>query len=274
MGCDQPKPVAATPDREKTCFSLQEPNSACGAQLQKGTSVNYQPPEHLRRKPSLHARALPVPSCQLLCLCTLRLLNAVVTVMLSIVITAIPSLTPPECVGSFLALDPPFDLQNFDLYGNWFDDNSTVTLAQSGNYKGAGDIEEYARFAFSSSPYIAAFGAFRIDSSFVSFDPEKRSCVMMVKIHDRNQLSKMAGNELFESAIMNTVEWRFDDQRVGNLNSYCAPLSRPGPLCGPRCVADAKPAAHTAHRRPEFPCPLLLCAVDARRRQLRLPDDA
>ena len=40
--------------------------------------------------------------------------------MISLVITAIPSLTAPECVGSFLSLDPPLSLRNFDLYDNWF----------------------------------------------------------------------------------------------------------------------------------------------------------
>ncbi len=72
--------------------------------------------------------------------------------MLSLVITAIPSLTANECVGSFLALDPPLSLRSYDLYETWFDDNSSMTLAQAGYYKGAGEIEEYMRFGFPSSP--------------------------------------------------------------------------------------------------------------------------
>ena len=133
--------------------------------------------------------------------------------MLSLVITAIPSLTANECVGSFLALDPPFNPGIFDLYENWFDNNSSMTLAQAGNYKGVDDIEEYLQFAYPSSPYIAASGALRSDPSFVSFDAEKRSCVMMTKHHARVQMSEMAGNELFEFADMNTLEWRFDDHQ-------------------------------------------------------------
>ena len=157
--------------------------------------------------------------------------------MLSLVITAIPSLTANECVGSFLALDPPLSLRSYDLYETWFDDNSTVTLAQVGNYKGAGDIEEYVRFAYPSSPYIEIVGNFRSDPSFVSFDPEKRSCVVMSKYHSRYQMSEMAGNELFESAYMVTIEWRFDDQKIGNINAFCAPLSWPwAPVWAPRCV--------------------------------------
>ena len=147
--------------------------------------------------------------------------------MLSLVITAIPSLTANECVGSYLTLDPPFNQRRFDLYETWFDDNSTVTLAQVGTYKGVDGIKEYVQFAYPSSPYIATVGRLREDSSFVSFDPEKRSCVMMSKYHSRFQMSEMAGNELFEFAVMNTLEWRFDDQKIGDISIYCAPLSWP-----------------------------------------------
>ena len=104
--------------------------------------------------------------------------------MLSFVITAIPSLTANECAGSFLAFDPPLNLRSFDLYGNWFDSSSSMTLAQAGTYKGVDDIKEYVQFAFPSSPYMATVGTFRSDSSFVSFDAEKRSCVMMIKDHN------------------------------------------------------------------------------------------
>ena len=66
---------------------------------------------------------------------------------------------------------------------------------------------------------------------------------MMNKYHSRFQLSEMAGNELFEYAPMNTLEWRFDDQKVGDMNVYCAPLFIVA-LCGPRCVADKTPTAY------------------------------
>ena len=144
--------------------------------------------------------------------------------MLSLVV-GIPSLTANECVGSFLSLEPPFNLGSFDLYENWFDNNSSMTLAQAGTYKGVDDIKEYVQFAYPSSPYIAARGTLRSDPSFVSFDPEKRSCVMMNKFNARVQMSEMVGNELFESPDMNKLEWRFDDQKVGHMKLYCAPLS-------------------------------------------------
>ena len=142
--------------------------------------------------------------------------------MLSLVITAIPSLTANECVGSFLTLDPPFNLGRFELYGNWFDNSSSMTLAQAGTYKGAHDIEEYVKFVFPTSPYISTVGIFREDNSFVSFDPEKRSCVMMQMAHARLEFSEMAGNELFEAVNMVKIEWRFDDQTVGDIDVFCA----------------------------------------------------
>jgi len=140
--------------------------------------------------------------------------------MLSLVITAIPSLTANECVGSYLALDPPFNLRSFELYGNWFDDSSSMTLAQAGNYKGVDGIKEGFQFIFPSSPYIATVGRLRSDSSFVSFDAEKRSCVVMNKFHGRIQMSEMVGNELFETAFMITLDWRFDDQKIGVTNVF------------------------------------------------------
>ena len=86
------------------------------------------------------------------------------------------------------------------------------------------------KFAFPTSPYISTLGIFHVDTSFVSFDPEKLSCVMMQMNHVRFELSEMAGNELFEALNMVRIEWRFDDQRIGDINIYCA---LPPPLAAP-----------------------------------------
>ena len=69
-----------------------------------------------------------------------------------------PALTIGECVGSLLALDPPINLRNFENYDSWFDEHSSMTVAQTGTYIGVDDIKEYVRFGFPSSPYIAARG--------------------------------------------------------------------------------------------------------------------
>ena len=54
--------------------------------------------------------------------------------MLALVLTAFPSLTLPECAGGFIAAG--FNPRKYDLYDTWFDENSTVTVAQAGVYRG------------------------------------------------------------------------------------------------------------------------------------------
>jgi len=131
-----------------------------------------------------------------------------------------PALTIGECVGSLRALDPPINLRNFENYDSWFDEHSSMTVAQTGTYIGVDDIKEYVRFGFPSSPYIAARGTFAEASSFVSFDEEKRSCVVNSKFHSRYHMSEMAGNALFEYTNMYNVEWRFDEKKIGKLSIY------------------------------------------------------
>ena len=48
-----------------------------------------------------------------------------------------PSFTE-QCAGSFLRSG--LDFAQFELYDRWFDDNSSLTLAQAGTYNGARDI--------------------------------------------------------------------------------------------------------------------------------------
>ena len=71
----------------------------------------------------------------------------------------------------------------------------------------------------------------------MSLDPVKRSCVFKRMNHNRYQHTEMADNALYEANTMFTVEWRFDDKKVGKVNVYCAP---PPTLCctqapTPRC---------------------------------------
>ena len=62
----------------------------------------------------------------------------------------------------------------------------------------------------------------------MSFDEEKRSCVVNSKFHSRYHMSEMAGNALFEYTNMYNVEWRFDEKKIGKLSIYCAlPLFAP-----------------------------------------------
>ena len=70
-----------------------------------------------------------------------------------------------NCAAAFLSAQ--LNLRRFDKYETWFDENSTMTLAQAGVYKGVDDILEYMKFILPSSPYISVNGLLRSDASLV-----------------------------------------------------------------------------------------------------------
>ncbi|KAL3917092.1 MAG: hypothetical protein SGILL_004874 [Bacillariaceae sp.] len=59
---------------------------------------------------------------------------------------------PQDCLAKFSALNFRFD--NFHLYERYFRDDSTFILPAAGRYVGAQNIQEYVRFASTSSPFI------------------------------------------------------------------------------------------------------------------------
>ena len=181
--------------------------------------------------------------------------------MLALVITAIPALTAPECIGGFIAAG--YNARRLELYDTWFDENSTVTLVQAGVYQGVDDIKEYMKFLHPVSPYISAHGVLHAEQSFVSFDEEKRSCVFSNMIHSRFQMSEMGGNELFETAWFTTVEWRFDDQKIGRREVFCTPA-----LLAARVL---RPTAHSTATRHEGCAAVTLCADPASLAVVQLP---
>ena len=204
--------------------------------------------------------------------------------MLALVLTAIPALTAPECAGGFIAAG--YNTRKFELYDTWFDENSTVTLVQAGVYQGVDDIKEYLQFILPVSPYISANGLLHNEQSFLNFDEKKRSCVFLFMFHTRFQMSGMGGNELFETAWFSTIEWRFDDQKMGRIEAFCTLPSSLREFCGPRPTTQPRATEGAAvpyvltvprlrsYRCPGFPQPLFLFRQDACRRRVRLPGDA
>ena len=67
--------------------------------------------------------------------------QALSVAMLSLMVTAIPSLTAPDCAAGFV--EAQLNLRQFELYPTWFDDNTSLTLAQTGVYEGVDDIKEF-----------------------------------------------------------------------------------------------------------------------------------
>ena len=73
--------------------------------------------------------------------------------MLSFMVTAIssaPPLTGNECLAGITSSE--FNLRKLDQYERWFDDKSSMTLAQTGVYKGLDAVLEYSKFIFPGSP--------------------------------------------------------------------------------------------------------------------------
>ena len=63
------------------------------------------------------------------------------------------NVTAAECLVG--AQNLAFDFEDFERYPIFFREESTMTLAQAGVYKGPKNIEEYTRFPYPSSPYLA-----------------------------------------------------------------------------------------------------------------------
>ena len=63
--------------------------------------------------------------------------------MLSLMAKATPSLTRNDCVAGLIGSG--FNFGKFERYDDWFDNNSSITVAQTGTYTGRDDIEEYVR---------------------------------------------------------------------------------------------------------------------------------
>ena len=150
--------------------------------------------------------------------------------MLSFMVTAIssaPPLTGNECLAGITSSE--FNLRKLDQYERWFDDKSSMTLAQTGVYKGLDAVLEYSKFIFPGSPYISTNGNLGSEFTFVSVDAEKRSCVFIVVEQQRYQMSEMASNELFESPVMFKAEWRRRPENWIHSHLLCASCNQAPP---------------------------------------------
>jgi len=88
-----------------------------------------------------------------------------------------PSYTPEQCDG-FIQLQ--VDILNYDRYDEYFNEESTMTLAQSGTYQGPDQIEEYVRFADTSSPYINERYNYNMTYDISGFDPIDGVCTFLI----------------------------------------------------------------------------------------------
>jgi len=116
-----------------------------------------------------------------------------------------PQPTPAElCGGAFVQLQ--FGIFNYDAYNTYFDETSTLTLAQAGVYTGPDAIEEYVKFADENSPYIQAKREYVQETTMTGFDPTTNICkftTYIVNGFDFNP-ALTAGSTITHGYIINT----------------------------------------------------------------------
>lgn len=79
-----------------------------------------------------------------------------------------------ECISKLNEIG--FNLDDFENYPNFFDNNSTMILPRAGIYKGADAIKEYVQFASQVSPYFAEATILRTDLNFRGFSEDSGTC--------------------------------------------------------------------------------------------------
>lgn len=91
-----------------------------------------------------------------------------------------------------------FAIDNFDNYNRWFNNESIAQLIQTGVFKGADAIEEYSRFASTSSPLILA--RLTVDNYLVMKESDDTSatgeCVLLVVTGSTSISNDEFGNQL------------------------------------------------------------------------------
>ena len=96
--------------------------------------------------------------------------------MLSLIKTSAAQYTIEQC-GGIKALE--FELTNFEKYPVYFDENTTMTLAQTGVYKGPEELEEYVRFIDLSGPYMKTMKELNVTYADLIFDSDTGSCTYL-----------------------------------------------------------------------------------------------
>ena len=141
----------------------------------------------------------------------------------SFLLLSLPTFTlaqynPDLCAG-FVALE--FSFPNFDRYPEWFDDNSTLTLAQAGEYKGAADIVEYVRFANIDSPYVNDAMLVNLTSSISGFDPMTGICKFSLVEASWYILNpEVTGGQSFTVGVMGNFYYSIPNNNLAKVDVY------------------------------------------------------
>eukprot|EP00656_Telonema_subtile_P048721 TRINITY_DN5880_c0_g1_i2.p1 TRINITY_DN5880_c0_g1~~TRINITY_DN5880_c0_g1_i2.p1 ORF type:complete len:385 (+),score=49.41 TRINITY_DN5880_c0_g1_i2:182-1336(+) len=114
--------------------------------------------------------------------------------------------------------DLDFDLRKTENYDKWFDDNTTMTLAQAGVYVGAEGIAEYVKFALKDSPYVKDANLVTYTGYLREWNAASSECVFAGGIYFDYVIN--FGLPRFKAAVMVRVDYRPADNKISRLMAY------------------------------------------------------
>jgi len=131
-----------------------------------------------------------------------------------------------EQCGGLIALE--FDIFKYSDYNKYFDEDSTVTLAQAGVYQGPAAIEEYVRFTDTSSPFIdTKVPIFQSNPpELTGFDPETGTCkfnVYSISTITLNNDGTEGGT--YTAGRLLKVYYSIPDENIPRIDIYFTPES-------------------------------------------------
>lgn len=123
------------------------------------------------------------------------------------------------CNAAFASLH--FDPEDYYRYDTFFDDESTLTLAQAGIYRGPEGIEEYVRFAHESSPYVENHDILYSQTFLKSFDRENDRCKFMAhRVHRYEMDPSTVRESTFLAGTLLQIEYDFVQNYIPSMDVF------------------------------------------------------
>lgn len=129
------------------------------------------------------------------------------------------SITATECVEAFELLQ--LDFEDFTRFPKYFNENSTMYVAQTGIYHGVDGIEEYIRFVSKSNPYITERDTVAVSPMKLhGFDPVEETCSFSLHRAIRLETNpEMAVEGTVVFAIFTLVEFDYRQNVISTVHT-------------------------------------------------------
>lgn len=129
--------------------------------------------------------------------------------------------TPSDPAGCTPFYTSGFDLFDFDNYGNFFDDNSVLTLPMVGSYSGLNDITEYMLFATPKGPFVEDFQIHNMTMELTNGKTSHGECRFNVFMKGSWTWNKNRTTGITSTAVlMVKLTYNITSNKVGDLTLY------------------------------------------------------